>query len=336
MMENIIIIGGGLAGVSAALEAASKGFKVLLIEKCSELLPDSCTSNNQCFKLHLGPHYALDLQTAERCLLNSIAFARKYSEFIELRSPQGRGRYYIMEHSMVKPESAMAIVRHLQLLYTNLVLHDPSNEVLGSPEDFVKELHSSNDQHFANAISCIDLNNNSVINRVMLRLETAECQVNFTKLRQYLRQEIANHPNITLLNNTKITSLRCLSNRLGYQVIGVSVDADGQQQPFIVDCQMLVNCSWENIEYLANTLNSDAHIDCDETINRLKVSIKVKLPSILQDFPTISFAIGPYCTMTNLGDGTVILTCERLTNVGYWNSNTIMPDNMVQLISTLT
>src|SRR3990167_4680747 len=173
MKNTIIIIGGGLAGSSAALEAASKGFHVILIEKYNELLPDTCTSNNQCFKLHLGPHYALDIQTAERCLFNSIEFAKKYPQFIELQAPQGRGRYYIMEHSMVKPVSARLIMKHLQTLYSNMVQQDPSNAVLGEPENFIKALQNSDDQYFTNAVPYINGENQTVLNHIKLRFETA-------------------------------------------------------------------------------------------------------------------------------------------------------------------
>ena len=63
-MSAIVVIGSGISGTLTALELA-ENHQVILIEAAHEVLPNSCTSRNQCFKLHTGMHYFGDIQTAK-------------------------------------------------------------------------------------------------------------------------------------------------------------------------------------------------------------------------------------------------------------------------------
>ncbi|HSW69735.1 MAG TPA: FAD-dependent oxidoreductase [Gammaproteobacteria bacterium] len=79
MPNEIVIGGGGIAGVSAALKLANKGHKVKLIEKLPDLLGGS--SNNTPARLGLGFHY-IDHNTAIKYLLSSIKVLREYPDFV--------------------------------------------------------------------------------------------------------------------------------------------------------------------------------------------------------------------------------------------------------------
>ena len=126
-----------------------------------------------------------------------------------------------------------------------MVQQDPSNAVLGEPENFIKALQNSDDQYFTNAVPYINGENQTVLNHIKLRFETAECQVNFTKLKQYLRYEIATNPNITCIHNTEITSLDYLHNKLAYQVSGFSIDSQKLRHNFTAEGMMIFNCNGE-------------------------------------------------------------------------------------------
>src|SRR5215469_1227852 len=56
MEESFAVIGGGLAGLTAAIEFASKGHRVVLYEKSSRLGGRAGTLRRKGFDLNFGPH----------------------------------------------------------------------------------------------------------------------------------------------------------------------------------------------------------------------------------------------------------------------------------------
>ncbi len=94
----------------------------------------------------------------------------------------------------------------------------------------------------------------------------------------------------------------------------------------VIETEAVINCTWRNIERLNKQLG--LYIP-ENRINRVKVSLLVKLPEHLEKIPTFIASLGPFISVTNQGDGTAILTYERVTNIGQYKAGSdILPDGL--------
>ena len=156
-MPKIIVMGAGLSGTLTALELVKDPtVQVTLLEMGSEILPATSSSINECYRLHMGLHYAKDLPTATNCLHRSIEFARKFPGFVAGHDTPGvgwrRGRHYVMSNSVVNVDHVKDIAGKLNELYRSLVAQDVANKVFGEPEDFIRYLEPSDYTHLAPSI----------------------------------------------------------------------------------------------------------------------------------------------------------------------------------------
>ncbi len=77
---DFLIIGGGIFGAYAALYAAGRGARVLLVEKEAELMKKASTVNQA--RLHSGYHYPRSVATARMSDENKARFTRDHQPFI--------------------------------------------------------------------------------------------------------------------------------------------------------------------------------------------------------------------------------------------------------------
>ena len=91
----------------------------------------------------------------------------------------------------------------------------------------------------------------------------------------------------------------------------------------------VVNCTWQNIERLDHP-----GIILEDRLLRIKASLRVKLPSNLTQLNTYTFSVGPFCSFTNLGDGTAILTEETTTNIGHYLAGTPLSSDIQLLLQS--
>lgn len=332
-MTDIVVIGGGISGSLTALELATSR-RVLLIEAAHELLPDSCTSRNQCFKLHTGMHYLGDIETAKACLIRSIAFARAFPDCIvggqNLDAPYRRGRHFVMKNSLVTPDQAISVATALKELYIQQITIDPQNQVFGAPDNFFRILSSTEYSYLSSNIPYYDENGACHQTNIALGFETAESLVDFESLRRHIRQKIASCPNICVLTESKITEISANKER-GYclQITNRQGEQESINAPFVV------NCAWQNIELLSKNIPAKTSAE-EQGINRAKITILVNLPDALRSLNTCLFSTGPYCSITILENGDAILASERLTNVGYYSSTEKMPQSLAEEIRNKT
>ena len=331
-MYDVIVIGAGMAGTLTALKLAKRNLKVLFLELGREVLPVTSTSYNECYKLHTGVHFIGDRDTAIKCLLSSIEFAREFPDFLageKLSDPWRRGRHFVMSNSLVPLKSAKAVISNLLATYANLVEADEGNKVFGEVEDFIKYLKPEDYPYIASEIPFFDAQGKQSKVKVALGIETGESQIDFPRLKAHLQQQIQMNPNITFKPLHEAIRIKRNPSAFAYDV--TVKNARGEEECFT--SESVVNCSWQNIEKLDRTLG--VYKSDDNRVMRVKVSILVALPKELQKINTCTFSAGPYASITVLPDGTAVLTSERYTNFGYFKSGEDMPEELKKAISNL-
>lgn len=334
--EKVLVIGAGLAGTFTALQLAKEGYEVVLVEERDQIIPPGSSSNEECYKLHTGLHYAGDLKTALQCLEESIIFARAIpAECLaggkDLDSPCRRGRHYVMSNSLFPPEQIKQVALALQKKYTQLVSEDIKNQVFGDPQNFIKFLKESDYPEVSKEISFLTSDRLKVSKiKVVQGIETGESQIDIELLRKYLTLQITSHPGIHFLPNTKLMNLAVLPDQLGYSA---AIRTKNNKHEFFA-ASAVVNCTWQNIEFLDKQLGF--YIPDENRVVRIKVCARVELPPEMHGINTCIFSIGPYCSITNLGNGEAVLASEMTTNIGYYKAGSRMPTHLAELTKKLT
>lgn len=88
---KVIVIGGGIHGITVAIELARKGFAVTVVEKNHDIL--SGTSGATHNRAHLGYHYPRSVETAEECINGLRYFEKVYPEALYYPNEN----YYVIE-----------------------------------------------------------------------------------------------------------------------------------------------------------------------------------------------------------------------------------------------
>jgi uncharacterized protein YaiL (DUF2058 family) len=325
--REVIVLGAGFAGLFTTKELLTRGWKVTLIDAFG-ILNNKSSSYNQSYRMHLGAHYSNNLHTAIRCLHTAIVFVRKYP-CILLGSdnpsvPWRRGRYFAIPNSDSDIERIKNFCTQLQLEYERLVKKDPANKVFGEPEDFIKYLEKNDYTYIADPIQ-IHENDAEIQKAVLLGIETPESQVNLPLLKKQLKGELKQYQEKgklkQLLEHTVI-DISAQQNSFNYTVIV----KDLQGNLIYLTTPSLVNCTWQNIEKLDKKVKGWTDNQC---LLRLKASLVIDLPENLKEINTCIFIEGPHCSLTNLGDGTAVLTYEPVTNVGYYSAGTQLKTNII-------
>jgi len=306
---QVTVIGAGFAGIFTALSLCEAGYEVLLVETNSDILMGS--SRNECYKLHTGVHYIGDYKTARQCLLDSINFAREFAPFIlgDIDTYLRRGRYYLMSNALFSEGEVRELCEKLKEDYVKAIRKNPANKIFGEPEDFIKYISPEEYPYVSRDINCKDGKNNFSKEKVILGIEIGESQIDFEKLKLYLKNKLQSLDNLTLLTNNEVQSVNFADKSLYYN-LGIKDHKTGTKHNVLTEG--VINCAWQNIE----KLNKQLGFYQEAKIIRVKASILVKLPRELQETNTCIFFAEPYCSFTNLGDGTAIVTYEPVTNVG--------------------
>ncbi|HEX7414974.1 MAG TPA: FAD-dependent oxidoreductase [Bacteroidia bacterium] len=78
--RHILIIGGGIFGLTAAITLGEKGFKVTVLEKRSDVMQEASLVNQN--RIHYGYHYPRSRATCEESLAGLESFREFYGEAI--------------------------------------------------------------------------------------------------------------------------------------------------------------------------------------------------------------------------------------------------------------
>ena len=316
---DLVVIGAGFAGSMAALELLRDGRDVLLIESEEGVCGRKSSSFNECYKLHTGMHYLGDYATAEQCLIDSISFAKEFPDCIlggdDLSLPWRRGRHFLMSNSLFPRRNCEIIAKRLKQKYTELVEADRENKVFGEPENFIKYLDAKEYPHVSKSISQITAEGERIYCHVDVGVETGESQIDVEKLKTTLEDNLSRYKSLTFATMAEVKGISFLPSSFGHSL---EVYDKRTSTHKIIHAENIVNCTWQNIEALERGLGYDP---CDNRIVRVKVTLLIAYPPHLKNINTCIFSVGPHCSVTNMGNGTAILSYEPATNVGSYLSS---------------
>ncbi|MBY0545602.1 MAG: hypothetical protein K2Q14_08700, partial [Gammaproteobacteria bacterium] len=273
--------------------------KVLLIDAKNDILQGS--SYNEYYKLHTDLHYAGDPEN-------------------DVTASIHRGQHYLMSNSFFSKTNVFKICQKLKHIYESRVSLD-GNEILGEPADFIKLLAEDAYPYIAKKIQCDNEQGIDTTERVVLGIETAESQINFTDFKEYLRGELSKHETLTLLTGCRVNSVTASNEIVGYDILlenNFDLEYKGEEQ-LKIKTQAVVVCVWKNIEKITRELRPLSAQKSDDVCQmRIKISILITLPEELRDMNTCIFFAGPHASITNQNDGTALLTYEPVMNVAIY------------------
>lgn len=303
-MARIVVIGGGIAGIGAALELASPkhGHHVYLLDKRKL---GSGTSSKIPGRMGHGFHY-FDIETAKAYLYESIRTQRKYPNFLigsELpeSDPIRHGRYFITKNSTQDPGAVRRVYEAIQQEYARLVAEDRRNKVFGDPDKFLRILKREEYAHQVNE------------ELVAFAVETNEHLFNCKKFFEHIRGVIQKSRKITLIEDAEVFSINRGSARQSRFVVNFK-NTHRNNEKRAIQADIVVNSSLDQIEKLNNTLGG-IYMEPDGRTNRLKCILTVKLPESLAKANSMFFCFGKHCMLSNLGNGTGMMTYADITNM---------------------
>ena len=313
--RSVIVVGGGAAGCASAVALAKNGWKVSLFEKNTLF---SGASSKTPGRLGLGFHYT-DLQTSTMMLRATIRLVKTFPGFrvgenLQWSHPLRHGQYFVTKESLVSPEQILVCYEFLKRVYTEIVKEDPSSMVFGPPEDFYRILKPNEYENIVDT------------SQVVLGIETAEHLLNWAKFQQHLELCIRNNEHVSIHEHTELVNAKSLN---GDEQNRFMLDFICGQEKKTVTCNYVVNSTWHEIEKINNLAGFSQHsLPCT---NRLKALVHVHLPVSMHDSHSMFFCFGPFCTFSNLGDGTGILTYAPVTNITM-SSDTLISEKMYRLL----
>lgn len=301
-MIEVVVMGGGAAGMATALKLADEGYQVTLIEK--NTLGSGASGNNPGRMGH-GFHYA-DIPTALSYLRASIKVQRAHAGHLlgqdrPFSDPIRHGRYMITKNSTEPTETILATYEAIKEEYKRLVKEDPENEVFGPPETFFRILDPSEYHDEINA----DL--------VEMAVETCEHLFHWPSFLAETRIKIENHPNITLREHAEVTDIKKHIPLPDNDSKRYAIHYRQNDNDCIINTNFVVNSTWQNIE----TFNKKVGIPYTpgQRTNRLKVLLEVKLPENFGNKNSMFFCMGQHCMISMLADGRAMMTYARTTNL---------------------
>lgn len=336
---DLLIIGAGFSGAFTAQQACkmlNPGSKIALVD-AKGLLNSESSSKNECFKLHTGPHYIGDLETAKKCLRSSVEMAHHFPDYIldssNPSAPTRRGRHYLMSNShpieMVKERC-----QQLTEYYQHLIKEFPkAKKVFGEPDDFIRYLNPSEYDYVAPEISVKnDLStpsNEFQKESVILGIETPESQIDIDQFKSFFEHAFK-HLEDTLYQfyGHNVSKISYSQDMFHYIVETQYFDHESNKmETKYFRAKSVVNCSWQNIDIIDSNLNFD-QVEKMPTSIRAKILIDTPVPKKLAKMNTCIFFSGPHASFTMIPASTTMpedqlrVTYEPATNIGHYPSGT--------------
>lgn len=286
---KIHIVGGGIAGVSAALELAEAGYEVEILEARDQLLRGS--SDNTPCRVGVGLHY-IDSATAKEYLRNTIQFLRRYKGYLLEVDEALIGSDYVVTPDSQHPYYELAGT-HAAIVeeYKRLITEDPENKLLGEPDGIIQ---MRPDTPHVNPL------------KKQGAYKTVEQILDWPRLRVDLIQQVAENSRISVRYDTTVSAFENSGSDVA-EPFTLTLST-GESIP----AEEIVNCAWQNTEKLNTGLNIPYH---EERTCRLKGMAEIQMPVSLQDMRTTFFCFGAHCAITNTGDGKAFVTWEPVTNM---------------------
>jgi glycine/D-amino acid oxidase-like deaminating enzyme len=269
MSFEVGVIGGGIAGVSTALQLAAKGALVSLFESTDRLLGESSDATSHCFG---AGFYHSDSHAAQISLEASIQLIRYLQEktgeaFFVTQTPDNpellnQIAYVIKKDSVLDVKTALDQFEVLKKCYAELVRKDPGNAVYGPVDNFYRV--AENWEPYAGLIQ---------LDSIDAIIETADAMFDWPKLKSYLLAELITNPNITIYYQTTVCQIQSGNKELGTPA--KIVTTAGAAYAF----DYLVNAAWRNSDRLNRTLDLSSETSLD---NKISVIATLEVPQPLR------------------------------------------------------
>jgi len=113
-MERVIVIGGGIHGVTAAIAFAKKGYTVSIIERNASILAGTSGATHN--RAHLGYHYPRSIETTVECIEGLNDFKERYPDALHYPS---EAYYFIEKHtSKTSTDDFVKFCKEVDIPYT--------------------------------------------------------------------------------------------------------------------------------------------------------------------------------------------------------------------------
>jgi glycine/D-amino acid oxidase-like deaminating enzyme len=284
--EKVCVIGGGVAGVTAALELAARGCDVDLLEVGARLFEG--VSTRQSHREHLGHHYPGDPsgRTARLCMQGALAFERRYPGFTSGERPWFnfvvRGRDDAAappweRSSIVSPAEYLAYCATLRAVYEQL-LAEEEDVPFGPADAFCRVLDQKQYAHLVAA------------ERVGLGVASPERVVMTERFVARLAKLVRSEPAIVVRTGHGVIAAE--RHRGGYRLT-----ARRGGGTCALEYPQVVNATWSHAPLLDEQVGPPA----PRSTIRLRLITHVDLPAELAEEPSIFFTLGAFGNYTNLG-----------------------------------
>ena len=144
--KKVLVVGGGVFGVSSAIELSNAGYNVTLVEKNKSLLEETSSINQ--YRIHRGYHYPRSVPTASECQISYSEFRKSNSQSVS-NFGEIRHHYSIAKkHSFINKDQYRKFLDLIELEYKETTpskgceLTVKVNESLFDPVSLKKDLES--------------------------------------------------------------------------------------------------------------------------------------------------------------------------------------------------
>ena len=296
------VLGGGLQGCCVALELASRGARVTLVDENADLLTRTAVANEG--KVHLGYMYAADpsLRTARTMMAGALSFApflrRHLGRDVALTTSRPAA-YAVHRDSQHGPDAVAGYLAAVHDLVAAAAA-SPGAAYLGG--DVLAPVRRW---------STAEITEQLDPEHAVAVFDSPEVAIDPVALAAMLRRRIADEPLIEVRTGHRVESVkRDVDER--YEVAGTT-NEDEWEATF----DQVVNALW------------GGRIAVDETLglrpgrpwmHRLKYGVSVRWPDRLPAPPSVTVISGPFGEVVSYPDQTTYLTWYPACVLGYSTS----------------
>jgi glycine/D-amino acid oxidase-like deaminating enzyme len=286
---DYVVIGGGFAGLHTACLLADAGFEVTVLERGHALMGGASRRNFA--RLHHGWHYPGSLLTAYECIATSFQFLDEFGDVLM----RDHGARPITGWCALARESLTDRARWLEqaeLMRARYADHlHAGGPRFGSPADFFRVLDPRRWQRYLDA------------QQVQVVARTLEPFIDLAALRRRVQRSVARRSRVRTRQRHEVRAATVTGE-------GISLDVCTPDGPVEYRAGRVLNATWVARHELDATLDATL----DGLTHRLKLFLHVQLPARLRLVPSQLFVHGPFCTLTNLRDGTALVDYAPVSN----------------------
>lgn len=282
---RVAVLGGGLQGVSAALELAARGVIVDLFDKNTVLLSQAGTRNEG--KIHLGYVYAADstFATARTMIGGAMAFGpalrRWIGADIDSVSVSTRFRYLVHKESMVGPD---VVRRHFAKVAREVAMRTSR----GRTDYFGVDLHAP-----VRELTAAECRRSFDGDAILTAFETQEVSVDPVEIARLLRDVVAATPWLRVYLSATIVSAT-------WRESGVEIAFGAPSGAGCERYDHVINALWDGRLAIDRSIGLPAPVS---HVYRCKYGIRIAAEGIARSVPSVTILLGPFGDIVNYRNG---------------------------------